>query len=152
VIGGAAGGYVYFTSEQKPAHPLTIKGNPLPSAPPLRHVASSRPSASASAAHASSASAPASASAASAEPGASAVDMVLIAPQTFKMGEGADAREVTLSRGFWIDRMEVTARTYEACVTKRACSAADHVALAPGSGERWAPAAEGDAGLPVAQL
>jgi formylglycine-generating enzyme required for sulfatase activity len=78
--------------------------------------------------------------------------MVLIAPQKFKMGEGEGARDVTITHGFYLDRTEVTTRAYEACVSKRQCSAADHVALAPGIDDRWGPPAEGDAGPTAAML
>jgi formylglycine-generating enzyme required for sulfatase activity len=38
---------------------------------------------------------------------------------------------VTLTRGFFIDRSEVTVRAYQACVAQRLCSAADQVAVTP---------------------
>jgi serine/threonine-protein kinase len=56
-------------------------------------------------------------------------DMVLIPAGTLLMGAGPTAREVTLSRPFYIDSHEVTLRAYQACVAKRMCSAADRVAL-----------------------
>jgi formylglycine-generating enzyme required for sulfatase activity len=90
-----------------------------------------------------SASAPA---AASAEPGGSTVDMVPIPPGKLKVGDGDDTREVTVARGFYLDRTEVTVRAYAACTAKRRCPAADHVVLPPGYGERWGPVAEGDGG------
>jgi serine/threonine-protein kinase len=83
---------------------------------------------------------------AGADPGAGTLDMVYIAPGSFKMGEGAAARTVTITRGFYLDRTEVTVRAYEACVTKRMCGAADHVTLPAGYVERWGPAADEDAG------
>jgi serine/threonine-protein kinase len=57
--------------------------------------------------------------------------MVYLAPATFKMGDGKAAREVTLSRGYFLDREEVSVRQYAACVTKRLCTAANRVTLAP---------------------
>jgi serine/threonine protein kinase/formylglycine-generating enzyme required for sulfatase activity len=69
------------------------------------------------------------------EPGVPPVDMVYVAPGTVKDGDGGPG--VTVARGFYLDRTEVTAHAYEACVARRMCSAADHVALPPGSGERW---------------
>jgi serine/threonine-protein kinase len=46
-----------------------------------------------------------------------------------KLGEGDAAREVTLSKGFFIDRNEVTVHAYQACLARRMCSAADHVVI-----------------------
>ncbi len=72
--------------------------------------------------------------------------MIRVAAGTFKMGEGEGIRNVTVSRAFYLDRTEVTVRAYQACVDKRMCSAADHVALPPGTGDRWGAASEDDAG------
>lgn len=76
------------------------------------------------------------AASASAAPTASAApvltvpdDMVYIPPGTWKMGEGDSTREVTLSRGFFIERNEVTVHAYQACMAKRMCSSADHVVI-----------------------
>jgi serine/threonine-protein kinase len=55
-----------------------------------------------------------------------------------------------VTRGFYLDRTEVTVHDYEACVAKRQCTAADHVTLPPGAGERWSPADTADAGSPDA--
>src|SRR5262249_25131358 len=52
-------------------------------------------------------------------------------PATFRMGEGKSLREVTLSRGFFLERDEVSVRQYGTCVTKRMCTAANRVTLAP---------------------
>ena len=151
---GGAGAW-YFTSSWKlDLHP---SGAPSASAssvssskrrppPPRRVTAVPAPSGSASAA--SSATTPP-------DPAARA-DMVLVAPATFKMGEGDGAREVTLTKGFYLDRHEVTVRAYEGCLAKRMCGAADRVALPPGTGERWAPAdlaapVDGDAASPAAE-
>jgi serine/threonine-protein kinase len=93
------------------------------------------------------------ASSAAVEPATPPPDMVYVAPGAFKAGEGG--REVTVARGFYLDRTEVTARAYEACLAKRMCTAADHVTLPPGAGERWSPgpgAEAGDAGAPDASL
>jgi formylglycine-generating enzyme required for sulfatase activity len=76
--------------------------------------------------------------------------MIRIAPGAFKMGEGEGARDVTLSRGFYLDRTEVTVRAYQGCVAKRMCSAADHVTLPPGTGDRWGAATDADAGAGAA--
>ncbi len=83
---------------------------------------------------------------ADAGPSVDLTDMVLVAPGAFKMGEGASARDVTVTRGFYLDRTEVTVRSYEACVAKRLCGAADHVALPPGYVDRWGPVSDADAG------
>ena len=56
-----------------------------------------------------------------------------------KTGEGDAAREINVTRGFYIDRTEVSARAYEGCIAKRMCGAADHVALPPGFVNPWAP-------------
>jgi serine/threonine-protein kinase len=57
--------------------------------------------------------------------------MVYIPPTTATIGAGFEAREVTLPRGFYLDRHEVTVRAYRTCMEQRMCSAADHVALTP---------------------
>src|SRR5262249_45121335 len=57
--------------------------------------------------------------------------MVYIAAATFRMGDGKNAREVTLTRGYFLDRDEVSVRQYGACVTKRLCASASRVTLAP---------------------
>jgi serine/threonine-protein kinase len=57
--------------------------------------------------------------------------MVFIPPITAVIGEGDTRREVTLSRGFFIERHEVTVRAYQACMGARMCSAANHVAVTP---------------------
>jgi serine/threonine-protein kinase len=64
--------------------------------------------------------------------------MVLIAPGALKLGEGPAAREVTVARGFYLDRTEVSVRAYQGCLDKRLCGAADHVALPPGFANPWA--------------
>jgi serine/threonine-protein kinase len=57
--------------------------------------------------------------------------MVYIAPAAFRMGEGAEARPASISRGFFLDRDEVTVRAYAECVSKRLCTSANRVALGP---------------------
>jgi formylglycine-generating enzyme required for sulfatase activity/serine/threonine protein kinase len=77
-----------------------------------------------------------SASATSAPEAPAPEDMVLIPAGALLMGAGPTARQVTLSRPFYLDRQEVTVRAYQGCVAKRMCSAADHVAVTaetPGS-------------------
>jgi serine/threonine-protein kinase len=69
-------------------------------------------------------------------PAASTADMVLVAAGVTKLG---DAGVSTAVRGFYLDRTEVTVRAYQACVAKRMCSAADHVSLPRGAGDRWGP-------------
>ncbi|HZF53778.1 MAG TPA: SUMF1/EgtB/PvdO family nonheme iron enzyme [Polyangiaceae bacterium] len=56
-------------------------------------------------------------------------DMIYVPPGAVKLGEGDTAREVTLSKGFFIDRNEVTVHAYQACLARRMCSAADHVVI-----------------------
>jgi serine/threonine-protein kinase len=65
-------------------------------------------------------------------------DMVFFPPGVVKLGAGAAAREVTFSRGFFLDRNEVTVHAYQACLARRMCSAADHVVI---------PADQEDAGI-----
>jgi serine/threonine-protein kinase len=81
-------------------------------------------------------------SAAAAEPSAPPPDMVLVAAGALEMGEGDGGHHASVARSFYLDRTEVTVHAYEACVAKRQCSAADHVAIPPGSGERWSPTDE----------
>lgn len=64
--------------------------------------------------------------------------MVYIPPGSFRMGDGEGARDVTLSKGFFIDKNEVTVHAYQACMARRMCSAADHVSI---------PAGQEDAGI-----
>ncbi|NUQ77289.1 MAG: SUMF1/EgtB/PvdO family nonheme iron enzyme [Polyangiaceae bacterium] len=56
-------------------------------------------------------------------------DMIYVPPGVVKLGEGDTAREVTLSKGFFIERNEVTVHAYQACLARRMCSAADHVVI-----------------------
>jgi serine/threonine-protein kinase len=95
---------------------------------------------------------PASMSASPPAPGttASTTDMVLIAAASFKMGEEVAARAVIVAHDFYLDRMEVTVRAYQACVAKRMCAAASHVSLPAGAGERWGPVASGEGGADAA--
>lgn len=66
-------------------------------------------------------------------------DMVLIPAGSFMMGDPAAARQVTITKPFYVDRQEVTTRAYEACVEQRRCSAADHVSVTPeGAGNEGA--------------
>jgi serine/threonine-protein kinase len=57
--------------------------------------------------------------------------MVYIPPTTATIGALVEARPVTLTRGFYTDRNEVTVRAYRACMQQRMCGAADHVSLTP---------------------
>jgi serine/threonine-protein kinase len=57
--------------------------------------------------------------------------MVYIPGGTVVLGAGPDQREVTLTRGFFMERYEVTVRAYQACVAQRLCSAADQVSVTP---------------------
>ncbi|WP_437935225.1 SUMF1/EgtB/PvdO family nonheme iron enzyme [Sorangium sp. So ce341] len=66
-----------------------------------------------------------------AAPPAPPADMVFIGPLTTTIGAAGEARQVTLTRGFYIDRNEVTVRAYRACMQQRMCGAADHVSLTP---------------------
>lgn len=133
LLGGGAFAYSSWVGTARPRTAPTSSAPPrlsaLKTAPPLK----SSPAAILSASSSPSAPAPASASA-SASAGPVVVppeDMVVIPPGTLTMGEGPDARQVTLTRAFFIDRTEVTVRSYQACMAKRLCSAAERVAVIP---------------------
>jgi serine/threonine-protein kinase len=68
--------------------------------------------------------------------------MVYIAPMTAKLGEGPTLREVILTRGFYIEKREVTARAYHACVSAGTCTAATE----PKVIARFTAAPDADAG------
>jgi serine/threonine-protein kinase len=134
--GGAVAAF-FLVGSSDPDHP-----SPHPALRPSSSALATLPSASARAlASASgtaptiappppSASAPLLASASAAPPvGPPPDDMALIAAGTFTMGEGKEAKSVTLTRAFYLDRNEVTVRAFQACVEKRMCSAADHVSV-----------------------
>jgi serine/threonine-protein kinase len=151
LVGVGGGGAALYTAfgggsgphgPERPAHSgVTFTTPVLPSARSAAGPASAVVPPAADAAAASSA----------AEPAAPPPDMGYVAPGALKEDGG---REVSVARGFYLDRTEVTARDYEACVAKRMCTAADHVTLPPGAGERWTgqSAAAGDAGAPGASL
>ena len=132
LAGGFAVAYV-MTGPSKPMH-LTLQPSARPSA-----KASASPvlaTASASASIAPSAAPPITSASAEASvealaPVPAPLDMTLIHEGTFTFGEGKDAIKTTISRPFYLDRTEVTVRSYQECVAKRLCSAADHVALTP---------------------
>ncbi|AKT38300.1 SUMF1/EgtB/PvdO family nonheme iron enzyme [Chondromyces crocatus] len=146
LIGGSAATYLQLTRD-----PARAPANPRPTAP--------RPTASASASARNPLVAPTAApevppvlASASPEPTTSASaappfvppeDMVLFQPGTVVFGAGADQRQVTLTRGFFLDRSEVTTRAYQACVAERLCSPADHVSVTPEQ------TAEGSTAAPV---
>jgi serine/threonine-protein kinase len=143
LAGGGAALYAAFgsgASSHKPAKPanssLVFKTPLLPTA---RSAAASPATGAPPAADA----APASAAEPAAPP---PTDMVYVAPGSVSPALGDGGPEVTVARGFYLDRTEVTARAYEACVAKRMCTAADHVLLPPGTGERWSPAASVEGG------
>lgn len=58
-------------------------------------------------------------------------DMVYIPPATVKLGTGATEREVALTKGFFIDRNEVTVHAYQACTARRQCSPAKALIISP---------------------
>lgn len=146
VLGGGAFAYSTWYGTAQPKVAPTSSGAPKISPSMGKTALSSKASASAT----TSAAAPApivSVLTPSVEPTvAPPEDMVFLAPGTFQMGEGANARKVTLTRGFFIERTEVTVRSYQACIAKRMCSAADHVALIPEQPAGTDP----DAGAPTA--
>ncbi|WP_437671390.1 SUMF1/EgtB/PvdO family nonheme iron enzyme [Sorangium sp. So ce131] len=130
LLGG--GGATAYLLTRAPDKKPTRAPSPRASAAalPTGRAAPPAPEASASAAPLASASASTSA-AAPAEPPAPPPDMVFIPPLTATIGAGLEAREVTLTRGFYIDRNEVTVRAYRACMQQRQCSTAAHVSLTP---------------------
>ncbi|EYF06065.1 SUMF1/EgtB/PvdO family nonheme iron enzyme [Chondromyces apiculatus] len=136
LVGGGAAVYVDLVpaSPRSPASPRPSAPRPTASPRASTHAvapSSASPSASASASAAPSASA-------SAAPFSAPEDMVFFAPQSTVIGAGGDQRNVTLTRGFYLDRHEVTARAYQACVSERLCSPADHVSVTPEGGPETA--------------
>ncbi|WP_437275923.1 bifunctional serine/threonine-protein kinase/formylglycine-generating enzyme family protein [Sorangium sp. So ce375] len=131
VLGGAgATAYVLTRApEKKPARAPAARTTAASSAGHAP-TAAAVGAALATAAPTASASAPAP-SAAPAEPAAPPADMVFIGPISTTIGAAGEARQVTLTRGFYIDRNEVTVRAYRACMQQRMCGPADHVSLTP---------------------
>jgi serine/threonine-protein kinase len=70
--------------------------------------------------------------------------MVYIPPATATLGAGLELREVTLTRGFFIERYEVTVRAYQACIAQSRCSGADHVSITPETQVGAAPTQDQD--------
>lgn len=148
LLGGGALGYTLYTMGGSPDKPIT---KPSPSA-----GSSSKTNTAPSISVIPVASAPVSAiPSASAAPSASAptfvapVDMKFIPPGTAKLGEGATARDVTISRGFYLDPTEITVAQYHMCET---CPSAKEVIL-PAESEAFikqllASANEGNADEP----
>ncbi|WP_437285589.1 SUMF1/EgtB/PvdO family nonheme iron enzyme [Sorangium sp. So ce406] len=130
---GGAGAAAYFLTQapaRKPARAPAARASAAASPTGRPATGAAAATAVATAAPAESASAAVSASAAAALP-APPADMVYIAPLTTTIGAAGEARQVTLTRGFYIDRNEVTVRAYRACMQQRMCSTADHVSLTP---------------------
>ena len=128
-IGAAAGltAYLYFTRPGAGTDPIPPKGSASTTASG-RASAGPRASASTTGSAAASASASTTASAsASVAPPAPPDDMVYVGPMTARLGEGPTAREVTLTRGFYIEKREVSAGAFHACVTAGSCQAASEV-------------------------
>jgi serine/threonine-protein kinase len=131
LIGGGALGYTLLTMGTPPPKPGKTgpRASPTASArtsPTTGPHASAAPTGSASAA-------PAASADAGAAPFTPPRDMVYIGPAAGRIGEGADAREATISRGFYIDPMEVTTQQYRACVAQGKCPGASSVVLPPES-------------------
>ena len=125
-ITAAAGltAYLYFTRPGAATDPVGPRGSAsgASSTPP---VATLKPPPTASA----STSASASASTSSGPPDAGAPpappeDMIYVPPMTAKLGEGPTLREVTFTRGFYIEKREVSVRAYHACVESGVCTPA----------------------------
>ncbi|UQA63302.1 bifunctional serine/threonine-protein kinase/formylglycine-generating enzyme family protein [Polyangium aurulentum] len=131
LIGGGALGYTLLTM----GTPTKKPGKPGSSASPTanaRNTPAAGPRASAAAPGTSASAAPV-ASASAGVPFTVPRDMAFLAPMAGRLGEGADAREVTISRGFYIDLMEVTTQQYRACVAQGKCPGASQVVLPPES-------------------
>ncbi len=127
-IGAAAGltAYLYFTRPNAGTDPIGPKGSASASASG-RTAASPKASASTTASASASATTTASASAPAVAPPAPPNDMVYIAPMTTRLGEGPTLREVVLTRGFYIEKTEVSAGAFRACVVAGACPPASEV-------------------------
>ncbi|WP_437912242.1 bifunctional serine/threonine-protein kinase/formylglycine-generating enzyme family protein [Sorangium sp. So ce302] len=131
VLGGAgATAYVLTRApDKKPAKAPAARATAASSAGRAAKTAAGVPAPASAAPTAS-----ASGAAPSAEPAAPAAppaDMVFVGPISTTIGAAGEARQVTLTRGFYIDRNEVTVRAYRACMQQRMCSTADHVSLTP---------------------
>ncbi len=140
LVGGGALGYTLFTMGSPKGKPTQ---KPVPSAmAQVKGTTSAGPSPMLPTALAS--------ASASALPSASAApfvpprDMVLLAPASGKLGEGPDQRQVTLSKGFYLDAMEVTTGQYRACITAGKCPSAKQVVLPPESAMLLMAAADAD--------
>ncbi|MBK8254359.1 MAG: SUMF1/EgtB/PvdO family nonheme iron enzyme [Polyangiaceae bacterium] len=146
-IGAAAGvtGYLYFTRPGIKPDNVGPKGSASgisstkPTTGPKPNVSGSP---SASAVPSASASVTASASASGAAPPAPPEDMVYIAPLTAMLGEGPTSRSVTLTKGFYLEKKEVSAAAYHACVGSGYCQTAAEVK----SVQRFTQPADADAG------
>jgi eukaryotic-like serine/threonine-protein kinase len=124
LLGGGALGYTILTmgspQDKLPPKPVasvvpSAKTKAMPStvAPAASEVVSAMPSASA-------------APSASAPIFVPPSDMKFIAPGTAKLGDGSTARDVTISRGYYIDPTEITVSQYHMCNT---CPPANAVIL-----------------------
>lgn len=125
LLGGGALGYTLYTMGGSPDKPIAK--------PTASTGASSKTNTAPSISVIPLASGPVSAvPSASAAPSAMApvftppVDMKFIAAGTAKIGEGATARDVTISRGFYLDPTEITVAQYHMCTT---CPTANEVIL-----------------------
>ncbi len=129
--GAAATAYLYFTrpGATDPAGPRGSSSGAVSGRPSGGPRPSGAPSGSA-VAPATSATTSASAigpDAGGAPPPPPPEDMVYIAPLTAKLGEGQSQRDVILSRGFFLEKHEVTAGAYHACVVTGVCPPATEV-------------------------
>ncbi|MRG96452.1 bifunctional serine/threonine-protein kinase/formylglycine-generating enzyme family protein [Polyangium spumosum] len=143
LVGGGALGYTLLTMGSPKGKPTdkpvasataSVKGRPSAVPSPTQPTALASASASASAMP----------SASAAAPFVPPRDMVLVAPGTAKLGEGPDQREVTLTKGFYLDVMEVTTGQYRACVTAGKCPSAKQVVLPPESAAQLMAAADAE--------
>jgi len=132
LIGGGALGYTLLTMGTPPSKP----GKPTTTASPTgnaRNTPATGPRASAGTAPIGSGSAAPATSASAGAPFTVPRDMIFVGPMAGRIGDGPDAREATLSRGFYIDTMEVTTQQYRACVAQGKCPGASSVVLPPES-------------------
>ncbi|MEZ4308634.1 MAG: SUMF1/EgtB/PvdO family nonheme iron enzyme [Polyangiaceae bacterium] len=147
--GAALTAYLYFTRPGAdtnpigpgPTHSASASGAPVARPGPTTSASATDTS---SASDTASASDSASASGSEPAPPAPPDDMVYIAPMTARLGEGATARQVTLSKGYYIEKREVSSGAYHACVTAGACQSAQVVLSIQRFTPRPAPDGEPD--------
>jgi serine/threonine-protein kinase len=135
LVGGGALGYTLFTMGSVPDKPVRTS-------PSAKASSSAKPGPSGAPSARASASASVDMDAGAADAAAEASvpfvqprDMTWIPPGSARLGEGADARQVALTHGAYIDQMEVTVQQYKLCVAAGKCPSASQVVLPPESAQ-----------------